>query len=193
MTRAPMRLAGLALLLVMPIHVALRPEHGWILLSTCDVVAVVIGIGLVMRWHRAVAIGGLFALAVGLPAFAIGVLTTYHLNPTGVIVHLGPAALGAYVIARDGLPRRAALYAWLGHAATFVAGFLLAPAALNVNFAAFVWPPLAGVFRNTQLFQAALLALVLLLLLAAEAIVRLVRPLPARDVEQAAVRDGGRA
>jgi len=146
-----------------------------------------------MRWHRAVAIGGLFALAVGLPAFAIGVLTTYHLNPTGVIVHLGPAAAGIYTIRRHGLPPRAALYAWLGHAATFVVGYLLAPAALNVNFAAFVWPPLAGVFTSTQLFQAALLALVLLLLLATEGIVRLVRPLPARKVEQSAIGDGRRA
>ncbi len=177
-----MRWLGLALLVVMPIHVALRPEHGWILLSTCDVVAVVAGLALVMRWHRVVAVAGLFALAVGIPSFAIGVLTTYQFNPTGVIVHLGPAAAGSYVIARDGLPRRAALYAWLGYAATFIAGYLLAPAALNVNFAAFVWPPLAGVFRSTQLFQAALLALVFLLLLGAEAIVRLLRPTPVRAI-----------
>ena len=76
------RWVGVALLAMMPLHVALRPEHGWILLAACDVVGVVTAIGLVYRLPRVVAIAGLFALAVGGPAIVAGALTTYPINPT---------------------------------------------------------------------------------------------------------------
>ena len=172
-----LRWGGLALVAMMPFHVAVRPEHGWLLLSTCDVAAMVTAVALVANWPRAVAVAFLFEVAVGLPAFAIGLCSTYPLNPTGTVVHVVPPLLGGIVVAQHGLPRRAALYAWGGYAATFVAGYLAAPVRLNINFAHFVWPPLAHVFTAAWMFQAALLALVGALLgLAGLAIRRMWRP-----------------
>ncbi len=154
------RIAGIGLLAVMAIHVAVRPEHGWILLSTCDVAALVTAFGLIAGWHRAIAVACLFEVMVGLPSFMIGVLTTYHLNPTGIIVHLVPPLLGGFVIARHGMPRHAAWIAWCGYILTVVLGYLFAPPVLNVNFASFVWPPLAHVFTVAGSFQAALIVTV---------------------------------
>jgi len=180
-----MRAAGVGLLIVMAIHVAVRPEHGWILLSACDVATLVTAIGLIAGWHRGVAIACLFQIVIGLPAFAIGVATTYHLNPTGVVVHVVPPLLGAIVIAEHGLPARAALQAWCGYLVVFAAGYLLAPPALNVNFAAFVWPPLAGVITVTAVFQAALLAIVAALLAAGELVTRRLAGVRARSAPPA--------
>jgi hypothetical protein len=167
-----MRWAGLALVAMMPFHVALRPEHGWLLLSTCDVAAMVTAVGLVAGWPRAVGVAFLFQVAVGLPAFAIGLCSTYPLNPTGTVIHVVPPLLGGIVVAQRGLPPRAALYAWAGYAATFVAGYFAAPVRLNINFSHFVWPPLARVFPVAGLFQAALLLVIGLLLFGAERLVR---------------------
>jgi hypothetical protein len=177
------RWAGVALVAMMPFHVALRPEHGWLLLSTCDVAAMVTAVALVAGWHRVVAVAFLFQIAVGLPAFAIGLCSTYPLNPTGTVVHIVPPLLGAIVVAQHGLPARAALHAWLGYTATFVASYLVVPAQLNINFAHFVWPPLARAFPVAWSFQAALLAVVGVLLALAElAIRRLWRPACADSV-----------
>ena len=169
-----MRWAGLALLAVMPFHVALRPEHGWLLLSACDVATVVTAVGLIAGWHRAVAIAGLFQLAVGLPSFAIGLFTTNPLNPTSAVIHIVPPALAAIVIARHGLPARSALLAWCGYGAMMVAGYLIAPTALNINLANKVWPPLADVFTVTGSFQGALLAVTAAMLATGEVITRAV-------------------
>jgi hypothetical protein len=173
-----MRWAGLALLAMMPFHVALRPEHGWLLLSTCDVAAMVTAVGLVAGWPRAVGPAFLFQVAVGLPAFAIGLLSTYPLNPTGTVIHVVPPLLGGIMVAQRGLPARAALYAWAGYASTFIAGYLAAPVRLNINFAHFVWPPLARAFPVAGLFQAALLVVIGLLLLGAERLTRRVLARP---------------
>jgi hypothetical protein len=166
------KLAGAVLLAVMAIHVAVRPEAGWILLSTCDVACATTALGLIAGWPRAVAVAFLFEVMIGLPAFALGVLTTYDLNPTGVIIHLAPPLIGGVVVARHGLPPNAALLAWSGYVVTFVVGYLVAPAALNVNFANRVWPPLAGVFPRLIVFQAAIVATALLVLAAGEWLMR---------------------
>jgi hypothetical protein len=167
-----MKAAALALLAMMVVHVIVRPEGGWVLLATCDVAALATALGVLVGWHRLVAAAFVFQVMIGLPAFAVGLCTTYELNPTGVAVHVVPVTLGAIAVARHGLPHRAALHAWLGYAATFVAGYLIAPPALNVNFASFVWPPLAGVFDSRAAFWAALFAATALLLAVGEVLIR---------------------
>jgi hypothetical protein len=167
-----LRWAGLALVAMMPLHVALRPEHGWLLLSTCDVAAMVTAVGLVVGWPRAVGVAFLFEVAIGLPAFAIGLCSTYPFNPTGTIIHVVPPLLGGIVVAQRGLPPRAGLIAWAGYTATFIASYLAVPVALNINFSHFVWPPLAHMFPAAWLFQAALLVLIGALLLVAELAIR---------------------
>jgi hypothetical protein len=165
------RWVGFALLVMMPFHVALRPEHGWLLLSACDVAAMVTAVGLVANLPRAVGVAFLFQVAIGLPAFALGLLTTYPLNPTGTIVHLVPPLVGGIVVVRHGLAPRAAIYAWLGSVWAIVSGYLFAPRALNINFASAVWPPLAHSFTILE-FQLAMLGAAAVLLAIASAITR---------------------
>jgi len=166
-----LRWVGIALVAMMPFHVALRPEHGWLLLSACDVAAMLTAIGLIASLPGPVGVGFLFQVAIGLPAFAIGLFTTYPLNPTGTIIHIVPPLAGAIVVARHGLPPRAAIYAWLGAVGAIVFGYLLAPRALNINFACAVWPPLARVFTILQ-FQLALLGAAAVLLAITSAVTR---------------------
>ena len=166
------RWVGVALLAMMPLHVALRPEHGWILLAACDVVAIATAIGLLFRLPRVVAIAGLFAVAVGGPAIVAGTLSTYPMNPTGVILHVVPVIIGAHTIARHGLPRRAALIAWLVYIVLIAASVLLVPHRLNVNMVHRTWRPLAHVFTIPGSFPLCLIALVGLLLWLGEALIR---------------------
>ena len=165
------RWVAVALIAMMPFHVALRPEHGWLLLSACDLAAMVVAVGVLARWNGAVGVGFLFAVFIGLPAFVIGLFSTYPLNPTGTAIHLVPPVLGGIVVARHGLPPLAALYAWFGAATTIAMGYVLAPHELNINFASAVWPPLAHAFTISQ-FQAALLGAAAVLLVSGSWITR---------------------
>ena len=159
-----MRVAGALLLAIMVVHVAVQPEGPWVLLSTCDVAALVTAIALVGGWHRPVATAFLFEVWVGLPAFVVGLFTTYAINPTGVIVHVAPPILVAITIARHGLPRRSGLYAWAGYTLTFVLAYAIAPPEYNINFANDVWPPLARVFSVPGSFQVGLIAVAFVVL-----------------------------
>ena len=69
-----LRFGALATLIVLAIHVAVRPEHGWVLLAPCDAAAVVTALGVLAGWNRAVAIALVFEVAIGLPGFAIGLV-----------------------------------------------------------------------------------------------------------------------
>ncbi len=166
------RWVGVALLAMMPVHVALRPEHGWILLAACDVVGAATAIGVVFGLPRVVAIAGLFAVAVGGPAIVAGALTTYPMNPTGLVLHIAPVIIGAHTIARHGLPRRAALTAWLAYIMLVVTSMVVIPDRLNVNMVHRAWRPLAHVFTIPDTFQLCLVALVGLLLWLGEALIR---------------------
>jgi hypothetical protein len=180
-----LKAAALALLAVMVVHVAVRPEHGWILLSTCDVAVLATAFGILAGTPRIVAIAWLFSVMIGMPAFTIGLFTTYELNPTGVVVHIAPPVLGAIVIVRHGLPRNLARDAFAGYLANFFVGMLVAPPALNVNFAAFIWPPLAGLFATRLSFYAAIFAATLLLLVIGELLARRLFAARAKPAPQA--------
>ena len=154
MSQTMRRIVGLALLALLVVHVATRPERGWLLLATCDIAAMATIIGLVAGSHRLVATAFLFQLMVGLPSLTLGILTTYDVNFTGIAIHVIPLTAGGILVAREGMPRRTALVAWLGHACAMLAAYLLAPPILNINLTGAVWPPLAGTF-TLPMFHAA--------------------------------------
>ena len=167
-----MRWAGLALIAMMPFHVALRPEHGWLLLSTCDVAAMVTAVGLVAGWPAPSASRSCSRSSVGLPAFAIGLFSTYPLNPTGTVIHIVPPLLGGIVVARHGLPRVRALYAWVGYAATFLTGVPGGAGHAQHQLRERRVAAARERVRPLGLFQAALLVVIGLLALGAEWLTR---------------------
>lgn len=154
---------GVALLALLVIHVATRPERGWLLLATCDLAAIATIVGLLTGWHRPLAAGFLFQLMVGLPTLMIGIFTTYDVNFTGIAIHVVPLTVGSILVAREGMPRGTALLAWLGHASAMLAAYLFAPPVLDINLTGRVWPPLAGTF-TLPMFHAAQLAIIAILL-----------------------------
>ena len=157
--------AGIALFGLMILHAALRPEHAWVLLATCDVAALATAAGLVFGWDRCVAAALVFQVAIGLPAFAIGLCTTYPFNVTGIAIHIVPPVLGAAAFAGRALPRHAAAIAWVGYVATVLVSYVVAPPpAFNINFTTSVWPPLARTFPGRAEFYAVLFAIAALVL-----------------------------
>ena len=150
------QIAGAALLALLPLHGALRPEGCWALLSTCDIACIATALGLLFRSHRLVGTAFLFQLMVGLPALILGIFTTYKWNWSGIAVHIVPLVLGAIRVAIDGLPRTAARDGWIDYAITLLVAAAVSPAALNINFGAQVWKPLTGTF-SLHLFQALLI------------------------------------
>jgi hypothetical protein len=155
----PWQLAGLGILALLPLHVVLRPEGGWALLSTCDIAAIATALGLLLRQHRLVGTAFLFQLMVGLPALVMGMATTYKWNATGIAIHVVPLVLGGFRVARLGMPKRAALDAWFVSAASLMIAARISPPELNINFGVVVWKPLAGTF-SLLVFQTLLAALV---------------------------------
>jgi hypothetical protein len=163
--RWPTVCAGVALLGLMTVHVATRPEHAWVLLAACDVAALATAAGLLLGWERALGASLVFQIAVGLPVFAVGLCTTYPANLTGIAIHIVPPVLGWVALRGHALPRRCARDAWLGYVASIGVTYLVAPPPeLNINFTTAVWPPLAHVFPGRAAFLAALLAVAAVLL-----------------------------
>ena len=160
------RTAGAALIALLAVHVALRPEHGWVLLWGCDASTVAIAIGLLLGAYRLFAAGALFQIAVGAPAFIVGLATTYVPNVTGVGVHTLPPIIGGVIIARRGLPGRPALAAAAGYLGLVGVSYAIAPPAQNINFARAVFSPMVRAFPSLPmfwLFHASAVTIVLLL------------------------------
>jgi len=157
--------AGIALFGLMIVHAVLRPEHAWVLLATCDVAALSTAAGLVFGWERWLAAALVFEVSIGLPAFAIGLCTTYPFNVTGVAIHVVPPILGTAAFVGRALPRHATVIAWIGYVATVLVSYVVAPPAeFNINFTTSVWPPLARTFPGRAEFYAVLFAIAALVL-----------------------------
>jgi hypothetical protein len=172
------RASGAALGILLVLHVVLRPEHGWVLLSTCDLAAIATALGLVVDSPPLVSAALIFELAIGVPAFVLGLFTTYPLNFTGVGVHVLPPLAGLAYVVRVGLAPRSAWLAWLAVVAGYLTALAIAPADLNINFANATWPPLERVLPSPLVFAMLVLGGQLALLLVGQlAVGRLVTAL----------------
>jgi hypothetical protein len=106
----------------------------------------------------------------------VGVLTTWVPVFTSVGIHLLPLGLGGMSVARNGLPRHAALVAFSGYALLLVLSFVLSPPALNINLVHTVWPPIAHLFSHRATYHIAFLAAVLAVLAVGEWTIRKLVP-----------------
>jgi hypothetical protein len=166
------RVGGAALAVLLIAHVTLRPEHGWVLLWGCDASAAAIAIGLLLGAYRLFAAGALFQLAIGAPAFLVGLATTYVPNVTGVGVHTLPPVIGGLVIARRGLPARTGLAAAVGYAGLVCVSYVVGPVSQNINFSRAVFAPMARAFHDLRSFWIFHLTAATIVLLLAQALLR---------------------
>ncbi len=150
------------------------PEMLWV----CYVASALLATGLLLGIPRLVGIGFLFQVAVGLPSYLLDLAATRTTTPTSVLGHVVPLAAGIWALRRIGLPRGILLPAWSLFPLMLAVSRWTTGAALNVNLAHAVWPPVARSFPNLWTYWTFNAALALALLFAAELSLRRCFPLP---------------
>ena len=149
----------------------LAHQHPEELLWACHMGTLAVGVGLLCRWRSCVAVGFLW-LTLGVPLWALNVLTGGNFLPTSPFSHLGGWMLGALGLRGTGLPR----HTWWKAGAALVPLFFLCrwatPEEANVNLAFAIWPGWEKHFPSHAVYVLAVLALSIGVFLAAEIALR---------------------
>ncbi|HXE91686.1 MAG TPA: hypothetical protein VNK82_12075 [Terriglobales bacterium] len=136
------------------------------MLWACHWASALIAMGLLADSRTAAAAGLLFHLALGIPAWLLGILFTGEVYPTSVLVHSAPAVAAlVYLRGIRTWPRHAWSWAWIIHPAAIAVSERFARPELNVNMAHQPWPPLAHLFASLHLFHLSAISLSLIMLL----------------------------
>ncbi|HEU5072577.1 MAG TPA: hypothetical protein VFU02_00355 [Polyangiaceae bacterium] len=158
MTRQPSEgsrpLWAVVVLAAFALHAAHKLEHGLLaeMLWACHVASLSIGLGILLRRIWLVAVGTLFHVAVGIPAYVLDVIVLGTTTFTSVLIHTLPPLAGLVVLRRDGpWPRWTPLAAASLYLALIPLSRWLTEPALNVNLAFRPWPPLAGLAMSPWL------------------------------------------
>jgi len=152
---------------VVALHAAQKLEHGLLgeMLWACHVASFLIGVGLLTGRTWLVAVGTLFHLAVGAPAYLLDVIVHRTTTFTSVLVHAVPPVAGlVFLRNRAPWPRWTPIAAASLYIVLIPISRWLTEPALNVNLAFTPWPPLAIWTRSpwpTWLGNVAGMALVL--------------------------------
>lgn len=144
----PPRWLGALLLAALAAHAAAKAEAGLPLVEmlwACHLASAILAVGLLLRARRAVTLGFLFHLAIGMPAFLLDILHNRTTTPTSVLVHVLPLAFGWLVVRWSGLPWSMVPAAWALWIAAQVVTYFAGDPALNVNLVHAPWGPLGGV------------------------------------------------
>lgn len=129
------------------LHAAHKLEHGLFaeMLWACHVASLSIGVGILTRQTWLVAVGTLFHVAVGVPAYLLDVIVLGTTTVTSAVVHTLPPLAGLMTLRRDAAwPRWTPVAAGSLYVALIPISRWLTEPALNVNLAFRPWPPLAG-------------------------------------------------
>lgn len=140
-TRAVRTLLACAILVLLVAHAlgkqraVMLPEMLW----ACHVASLLVAIGVLVSWQRAIAIGFLFHLGIGVPALALEILATHEIGWVSLGLHVLTPVTGWLSVQR--LASAAVLESWIFYLGMQGVG-LLAPEALNVNVAHRPWASL---------------------------------------------------
>ncbi len=180
------RMYALIVLLAMIAHTFIKWRLGTLpeLLWGCNVASFCIIAGLWFRSPQAVAVGFLWHVCIGDPAYLIEVIRSGHTGWTSVVVHSLPPVAAFFYLRRTGLPRSAPYLALALFIALVPISHYLTPAPLNINLAhdrlwfLKAWFP--GNWSYRLVFSAGMLGLLLL----GDALLALVlkRPSPVSDL-----------
>lgn len=152
-----MRLLGAFVLLAWAIHVGYHMfarndtfDGFW----TCNAACLILGIGCVLSFRRAVAVGTSW-LTYGLPVWIIGLCSGNELVATSVVIHVGGLCAGAVGIKKLGFPNGTWWRATLALVVLLGVTKLLTPPHENVNLVFSVyrgWEELFPTWRGYFLF-----------------------------------------
>jgi hypothetical protein len=141
-------------------------------LWACTMASALIGVGLIARRPRPVAIGILW-LAVGIPAWLLDLAAGGELLLTSILTHVGAPAAGLAGLRRlGGLPRHSWLAAALALGALHALCRFVTVPAENVNLAHAIWPGWEHLFPSHDVYVVSLVALCTAIFAAVEAALR---------------------
>jgi hypothetical protein len=142
-------------LLSLALHAWSKGEtYIWEMLWGCHVASLILALGSLFGWTRAIALGFLFHVALGFPMWAIECITKRWISPTSVLVHVLPPLAGWLHVRHTGLPQHTALAAWALYVALIPVSAWLTPPDLNVNLAFSPWGFFKDYVPQLRVFQA---------------------------------------
>lgn len=136
------------------LHAAHKLEHGLFaeMLWACHVASLLIGLGILARSIPIVAVGTLFHVAVGFPAYLLDIIVLRSTTVTSVLIHTLPPLAGLALMRRESpWPRWTPLAAGSLYVALIPISRWLTDPALNVNLAFRPWSPIAGLAASPWL------------------------------------------
>lgn len=142
-------------------------------LWACHVGTALIAAGLALRSPRANAVGVAW-LSFGTPVWLADIAMGAGLIPTSLLTHVVGYGIGLWAAARLGFPSRTWWRALVGIVALQQFTRLVAPPATNVNVAFHVHPSMAGHFSSYAAYWLFMTAVLLVVLVATELLVRAV-------------------
>jgi hypothetical protein len=134
-----MLLALLAALAWDKAQAGLLPEMLWM----CHVAACMLAVGLVFDWAALSAVGFLYQLAVGVPAYLLHLASGGDTTWVSFVLHLSSPVCGWLALRGRVLPRPTAVLAMASFGVVAVSCLLFTPEALNINLAFRPWAPLS--------------------------------------------------
>src|SRR5262249_37783741 len=133
----------------------------------------VIAIGLVLDRPRMIAVGLVFHVGEGIPAYVLDAIAGGESSITSVLLHTVPVASAAWALWGRRLPRGILVRAWLVHPSAMVAAYVLADPTLNVMLVQKPWEVTASLFPALWMSWVANLTLSLMFVAAGWLVVRL--------------------
>jgi hypothetical protein len=131
MTSRALRFAiagAIAVLLVLH-AIAWSPSQ---LVWACHVASLVIAIGFALDRPRWIAVGVVFHVGEGIPAYVLDAISAGDSSITSVLLHTIPVGAGLWALWGRPLPRGILVPAWLLHPGSMVVAYVLTDPALNV-------------------------------------------------------------
>lgn len=136
------------------LHAAHKLEHGLFaeMLWACHVASLAIGLGILLHRTWLVAVGTLFHVAVGAPAYVLDLIVLRTTTPTSVLIHVLPPLAGLVLLRRGSpWPRWTPVAAGSLYLVLIPISRWLTEPALNVNLAFRPWAPLASLTASPWL------------------------------------------
>lgn len=112
----------------------------------CHVASLLVALGLAFDLPRAIAVGVVFHLGQGIPAYILDLFLVGENSFTSVLLHTIPIGSGAWALWGRPLPRGILFPAWLIQPTCMVAAYFLTDPALNVMLVHEPYGPTAALY-----------------------------------------------
>jgi hypothetical protein len=177
--RRPHQLLFAAVVLgLLALHAGYKLQQGRFgeMLWACHIASLLIGVGLLTRRSLLVAVGTVFHLALGLPAYVLDLIVSRQAAVTSVLVHFVPPLAGFLALRREApWPRWTPIAAGSLYVALIPLSRWLTEPVLNVNVAFAPWPPLASLTPSLWVSWLVNIGAIAVVLLAFDRSLRLLR------------------